>query len=152
MTVKPALRNVMTWDEVQAMRRAERFKGTPKGKTRLEQTVADTKQATVDDQSFRADVFKLDKGQCRCCGRKVQRTLGRVPKRAEVHHVHGRRGALRYEVRAALLLCLTCHERCTGKVADKLVIVASVTFTLTMKSGVETFTNTRHPVSFRKVA
>ncbi len=74
--------------------------------------------------------------------------LGRVPERGEVHHCHGRTGDLRFESKAALLACLGCHERLTGRVNDKLVIIPSKTFTL---NGQE-YTDARKPVTFRKVA
>lgn len=147
--VHPALRHVPTMAEIEAERRG---KPLTKGKTRLEETEAEKKLTYVDDKAFRADVFKLDKGKCRCCGRKVERVMERVAKRAEVHHVHGRRGSLRFEVRAALLLCLQCHEKCTGKVQEKCVIVATVTFDLQMKDGLHTFTNAREKVTFQRVA
>ena len=75
--------------------------------------------------------------------------LGRVPERGEVNHLHGRTGDLRFEVRAAALMCLTCHERFTGKVGGyKLIVVASKTFTI--RQG--TFTDARFTIKFERVA
>lgn len=123
-------------------------KPLPKGKTRL-QTAMDAKPLTkVDEQQFKAEVWRRDRSHCRCCGRKVQKTLGRVPARGEVHHLHGRTGDLRFESRAAVLLCLRCHERVTGRVNQhRVVVVASRTFT----TGQGTFTDARYPVTFRAV-
>jgi hypothetical protein len=119
----------------------------PKGPTRLQETKADTKVSKVDEQAFKAAVWKRDKSRCRCCGRKVIKTLARVPNRGEVNHIHGRGKDLRFEDRAALLLCLEDHERVTGKVNEKLVIVPTKTFTV----RTETYTDARAPVLFRKV-
>ena len=120
-----------------------------KGKTRLEVTVTQRPLTKVDEKAFRTDVWTRDKGHCRCCLRKVIRILDRVPERGEVHHIHGRGKDLRFEARAALLLCLTCHERITGKVnAHRLIVVATKTFTM---RG-ETFTDARSPVVFKETA
>ncbi len=123
-------------------------KPIPKGETRLQAHVKAKALVNIDEKAFRAEVWHRDKSKCRCCGRKVAKVLGRVPERGEVHHVHGRTGDLRFESRSALLSCLTCHERLTGRVNDKLVIVPSKTFTT--RQG--TFTDARFPVTFRKVA
>lgn len=129
---------------------ADRLANGPlwKGKTRLEQK-ADVKPLTVvDEKKFRQEVITRDKGHCRCCLRKVVKTIAHVAERQEVHHIHGRRGDLRFDSRAALLLCLRCHQRVTGKVNDKLRIVASKTFTTPQGE----FTDAREPVTFEKVA
>src|SRR5688572_26597012 len=95
---------------------AERVgKPIPKGKTRLQETVEARPLVKVTAADFKREVWTRDKNRCRCCGRKVQKILGRVPERGEVHHVHGRTGDLRFESKSALLLCLSCHERVTGK-------------------------------------
>lgn len=119
-----------------------------KGKSRLQDTKAEKKLALVDDKTFRIDVFTRDKGHCRCCKRKVSKTISRVPDRAEVHHIHGRRGDLRHEPRAAVLLCCECHEKVTGKVNAKLVIVASKTFHI---RG-QIYTDATFPITFERVA
>lgn len=120
----------------------------PKGKSRLQAGEAEKKLSVVDERKFKAEVWDRDKGLCRCCGRKVVRTMSRVPNRGEVNHIHGRIGDLRFEARAAVLLCLRCHERVTGKVNDRLVIVATKTFTILR----DVFTDARFPVKFQKVA
>lgn len=94
---------VPTLAEVAASR-----KGKPisKGASRLQLTVAAKKLTVVDDRTFKREVRERDRHQCRKCGRKVLQCVARIPERGEVHHVHGRRGDLRFETRAALLLCL----------------------------------------------
>lgn len=121
----------------------------PKGKTRLQETTEARTLTKVTEKDFKAEVWTRDKSHCRCCGRKVQKIVGRVPERGEVHHIHGRTGDLRFEARAAILLCLSCHEKVTGKVNQgRLVVVASKTFT--MRQG--TFTDAREPVKFQEAA
>lgn len=135
---------LITAEEVEAMR-----KGKPiaKGPTRLEDTVKDRKLTTVTAKDFKLAVWKRDKNRCRCCGRKVQKILDRVPERGEVHHCHGRTGDLRFEDKCALLLCATCHERVTGKVNDKLVIVP----TKFIEIRGEKYTDARAMVTFREM-
>lgn len=124
-------------------------KACPKPKTRLEEK-ADARPLTkIDEKQFKAEVWKRDGSRCRCCGRKVIKCLDRIPERGEVNHIHGRTGDLRFEVRAALLMCLQCHERFTGKVNQhRLIIVASKTFSI--RQG--TFTDATYPVQFQETA
>ena len=134
--------NVPTLAQVASERRG---KPIPKGKTRLEEKVEQRPLIKVDEKAFKAAVWKRDKAHCRCCLRKVSKILGRVPERGEVNHIHGRIGDLRFEVRSAILVCLQCHERFTGKVNQhRLQIVASKTFTI--RQG--TFTDATYPVIF----
>lgn len=124
-------------------------RAVPKGKTRLEVTAERRPVTKVDEKAFKADVWRRDHGHCRCCLRKVEKILDRVPQRGEVNHIHGRTGDLRFEVRAACLLCLTCHERFTGKVNQhRLTILASQTFTI--RQG--TFTDATFSVRFQELA
>lgn len=120
-----------------------------KGKTRLE-TKMDARPLTkVDEKTFKAEVWKRDRSHCRCCGRKVIKSIERIPERGEVNHIHGRTGDLRFEVRAALLMCLKCHERFTGRVnKHRLQIIATKTFTI--RQG--TFTDATYPVTFKEAA
>lgn len=121
----------------------------PKGQTRLELKVEAKPLTKVDEKKFKGDVWIRDKSRCRCCGRKVLKTMARVPERGEVNHLHGRTGDLRFEVRAAALMCLTCHERFTGRVGGyKLIVIASKTFTI--RQG--TFTDATFPIKFERVA
>lgn len=135
----------MTMAEVEKMRR-----GAPilKGKTRLEKTIEERPLTKVDDKAFKASVWHRDRNRCRCCGRKVLKIMGRVPERGDVHHCHGRTGDLRFEVRAAILTCLQCHEKLTGKVAFKLQAIPSKTFTIPQG----TFTDATFPIAFKSVA
>lgn len=131
-----------TMAEVQADRIG---KAIPKGKTRLEEKIEQRPLTKVDEKTFRAEVWKRDKDRCRSCKRKVQKVMGRVPERGEVNHIHGRTGDLRFEVRAAILMCLKCHERFTGRVNEhRLTIVPSKTFTT--RQG--TFTDATYAVRF----
>lgn len=125
---------------------SRRGKPISKGPTRLEVRIATLPITAQDDRTFRTAVWNRDRYHCRRCKKPVMRTLARVPERGEVHHVHGRVGDLKLEIRAALLLCLVCHERVTGRIQGKrLVIVASQTFTTTQG----TFTDARATVRFR---
>lgn len=128
--------------------RSRAGKPLPKGKTRLEARVEAKPLTVVDEKTFRAEVWKRDKSRCRCCERKVQKIMGRVPERGEVHHIHGRGKDLRFEARAALLLCLKCHEKVTGRVNHRLAIVATKTFRLRDAE----YTDAREPVIFKAVA
>ena len=134
-----------TRDEVEADRAG---KVITKGKTRLERAIEARPLTKVDEKAFKASVWHRDRKRCRCCGRKVQQVMGRVPERGEVHHCHGRTGDLRYEVRAAILTCAVCHERLTGKVAYKLTATPSKTFTI--RQG--TFTDATFPITFVRTA
>lgn len=134
-----------TMAEIEAERRGRPIS---KGKTRLEKTVEARPLTKMDEKTFKDAVWRRDRNRCRCCGRKVQKVMGRVPERGEVHHCHGRTGDLRYEDRAAILCCLQCHEKLTGKVAYKLQAIASKTFAT--KQG--TFTDAREPITFKRVA
>lgn len=138
----------MTMADVEAMRRS---KPILKGQSRLEETIAETKLTIVDEKAFKIDVRTRDRWCCRRCGRKVEQTMSRVPQRAEVHHIHGRRGDLRFESRCAILLCLECHEKCTGRVNEKWIVVATVTFTIPSMPGKE-LTDARERVTFERVA
>lgn len=120
-----------------------------KGPTRLEQRMEEKPLTRIDEKAFKAEVRKRDGNCCRSCGRKVVYVMDRIPERGEVNHLHGRRGDLRFEVRAALLMCLKCHERFTGKVnAHRLQIIPTKTFTT--RQG--TFTDATFPVVFKEIA
>ena len=120
----------------------------PKGESRLQRTVSTRKLRLVDAGAFRREVRTRDRFCCRKCGRKVLQCVARVPERGEVHHIHGRHGDLRFESRAALLLCLQCHEQITGRVNERWIIVASQTFTTRQGE----FTDARHLVTFERIA
>jgi hypothetical protein len=124
-------------------------KAIPKGKSRLEVRIDQKPLTVVDERAFKAEVWTRDQGRCRCCKRKVVKgLLKRVPERGEVNHIHGRVGDLRFDARAALLLCLLCHEKVTGRVNEKIVIVPSKTFRLHDTD----YADARAPVTFKRVA
>lgn len=85
----------------------------PKPQSRVEQARTRIKSDAKAAAAFRADVWKRDEGKCRLCGIKVKRILELRPDRGEVHHVRGRNVAPadRYNVKAALLLCGSCHAK-----------------------------------------
>lgn len=140
------LADLPTMAEVQADRAG---KPIPKGKTRLQETIDARPLTKVDEKAFKDEVWARDKKRCRCCRRKVERIMGRVPERGEVHHCHGRTGDLRFEARAAILVCLQCHEKLTGRVNEhRLTAVATKTFTI--RQG--TFTDARAPIVFKEAA
>lgn len=123
-----------------------------KGKSRLE-VKADAKPlTTVTDNQFKTTVWHRDRNRCRCCGRKVIKTLDRVPERGEVHHLHGRTGDLRFEDKAAVLVCLTCHERLTGRVSEKWTATGTKFFEVRDKSGLHNYIDARCPIHFMRAA
>ena len=138
--------NLPTMAEVEASRAG---KPIEKGKTRLEVKMDAKPLTKIDEKQFKTSVWTRDRKRCRCCGRKVIKSIERIPERGEVNHIHGRTGDLRFEVRAAILMCLKDHERFTGKVNQhRLQIIASKTFTI--RQG--TFTDATFPVTFKEVA
>jgi len=119
----------------------------PKGKTRAETNGEAEQRDTNLLNIWKARVFQRDKGICRCCGRKVKKTLEHVPQRAEAHHLKTRADkAVRYDVRNGLLVCLfPCHDGITtGKIA--VTQHARLMFTLDGKS----YINGSEPVEFRR--
>ncbi len=135
--------NLPTMAEVAAARKGPLLKG----KSRLQETKDEKTLTKVDEKAFKGSVWYRDRNRCRCCGRKVIKTISRVPNRGEIHHIHGRGKDLRFEVKAAILLCLEDHEKVTGRVAMKYVIVPTKQFTM---RG-DTFTDASYPVSFKRI-
>jgi hypothetical protein len=123
-------------------------KACPKGKTRLELKTDEKKVTVVDDRAFKKAVRDRDHLHCRKCLRKVRVVLELVDDRAEVHHIHGRRGDFRFDPIFALLLCAKCHEQVTGKVNEKYVIVGTVFIDVRGKQC----TDARQRVIFERVA
>ncbi len=145
MSDTPNLDGLMTLAEARAARAGQPI---VKGKTRLKERVEKRPLTKVDEKAFKASVWRRDRNRCRCCGRKVDKVLGRVPERGEVHHIHGRTGDLRFEDKAACLLCLTCHERVTGRVnARELIIYPSQTFLI----GQGRFADARCQLTFKEL-
>ncbi len=137
--------NLPTLAEVNAVRRA-----VPKGlePSRLQVKVAKAKDETKLEAAWKKAVWKRDGGACRWCKRKVRRCLDLVPDRGEVHHVSGRVVALiRWDRRNGVLLCASCHERITGKVAEKHVVASRSTFVVDHVS----YLNADKPVTFKRI-
>jgi len=88
----------------------------PKGPSRAEQNDQADKDDTRALNVWRAAIFKRDQGKCRCCGKKVKKTLELIPLRGEAHHLVSRaHKALRYDVRNGILLChFPCHHHVTN--------------------------------------
>ncbi len=81
--------------------------------------------------TWRKAVTKRDGLKCRWCRRKVVETLENLPQQAQTHHATPREHRpTRYDVRNGIRLCGTCHDRITGSVGEKAVIVAAATFSL----------------------
>ena len=137
--------NLPTLAEVNAERRA-----TPKGAepSRLQVKEAKRKDESKDEARWRAEVWKRDGGKCRWCGREVVKSLELRADRGECHHVSGRVvKAIRWDRRNGLLACATCHERLTGKVAEKHVIESKHTFSV---DGIQ-YINADKPVRFTRI-
>lgn len=127
------------------------YRGKPilKGKSRLEQTVEDTKSEVKQERAWKKAIWTRDGGQCRWCKRKVRKCLELVPDRGECHHVVPRENRItRWNPRAALLLCATCHQRVTGKVNERFLLVAKKTFTIDAVS----YPDMNQPVTFKRIA
>ncbi len=129
------------------------FHPQPKPESRLQDRKATKKDRDKAERDFKMAVWLRDGAKCRHCGRKVIKSVERIPNRGEVHHIHGRHGGLRFEVRAAILLCLEDHERCTGRVAEKWLIRSGKRFQLTWHGcDFGPYIDATYPVSFKRVA
>jgi len=94
-------------------------------------------------------VWKRDGHCCRWCKREAIKTIELVGQRGECHHVSGKVvKAIKWDRRNGLLLCLSCHERITGKVAEKFLIHSRHTFSI---DGIA-YINADKPVRFQRVA
>lgn len=120
-----AFDDLPTLAEVEADRVGKRIS---KGPSRLERRDDDRAITVVNDREFKRQVWARDQFRCRWCERKVFKTIQRISARGEVHHVHGRLGTLRHDVRCALLLCAGCHQLVTGAVDERWVIVGTKKF------------------------
>lgn len=142
-----AFANLPTLDQQQAIRRA-----MPKGSepSRLQRKVAKQKDEAKDERRFVQAVWKRDAGKCRWCGRVVRKCLDLAPDRGEVHHVSGRVvKAIKYDRRNGLLLCAgPCHERLTGRINERFLLVPSRTFVV---DGIA-YANADHGVRFKRIA
>lgn len=120
----------------------------PKGQTRLEEKTAKTKDEAKQRDAFRAAVIARDGKKCRHCRRKVVESIALVANRLEVHHLHGRIGALRFDARCALVLCAGCHQRVTGKVNDRLHVVQKAAHMRTLDG--KSYIDAGKPLAFRE--
>ena len=106
------------------------FHPQPKGASRLQVKAEAIKDERKEEAAWKKAVWKRDAGKCRWCHRAVIKCLETAPERGECHHVSGKVvKAIRWDRRNGLLVCATCHERLTGKVAEKHVIESKHTFT-----------------------
>lgn len=117
--------------------------------SRLQKKVADAKDERKEEAAWKNAVWKRDGAKCRWCHRGCRKCLELAPTRGEVHHVSGRViREIRWDRRNGLLLCATCHERVTGKVAEKHLIESKHTFSI---EGVS-YINADKPCRFVKIA
>lgn len=117
---------VYSWLKVPSLNEAiQTRRPVAKGPSRLERKVAAKPLKTVTDAQFKKAVRERDKMRCKRCGRKVKITMERDPLRAEVHHLHGRLGVLRHEDRCAILVCGSCHEKLSGRVNERYIVVGT---------------------------
>jgi hypothetical protein len=128
-----------------AVRRA-----TPKHQmqTRREAAATDDRLDHKQLDVWRKGVTKRDGLKCRWCRRKVVETIKAQPNQSQTHHATPREHKpTRYDVRNGIRLCGTCHDRITGTVGEKAIIVASQTFTL---NGRE-YPDMTHAVQFKVI-
>jgi|SRR3990167_4433218 len=86
----------------------------PKPETRLAERTRRTREDKRAELAFLRAVWDRDEGRCRVCGCRCVRTLSLHPRRGDVHHLYGRTvRALRFDPRAAILVCAKDHEALT---------------------------------------
>lgn len=121
----------------------------PKGPSRLAVKMA---KATSDAGAlviWRSKVFQRDAYRCRWCQGHVMRSVGLTAYQAQAHHLAPRAiKSVRYDVRNGLTLDANCHERLTGKVNEKWIVVGTKFFTV----GRQRFIDGDHPVTFQRIA
>lgn len=134
-----------TLAEAQQTRRAK-----PKGAepSRREEKAEKRTDEAREERAWHKAIKKRDGDTCRWCGRKVLDCLDRVPERREHHHVSGRvvRG-IRWRRENGLQLCGSCHDRVTGKVAEKFLIHSKHTFIVDEIA----YVNADKPVRYQRV-
>lgn len=120
-----------------------------KGASRSEVKAKDDAADERNLEAWRTAVYSRDEYICRCCKKKVHRTLEMVPDQANAHHIVGRAVKItRYDVRNGATLCRKCHERVTGAVNDKLVILGTKVFVI----GARKFIDATARLIFKKAA
>lgn len=113
-------------------------------RTKTEQRIDERKA----EAAWKKAVWTRDRGHCRWCRRVCRQCLDLAADRGEVHHVSGRVvRALRWDRRNGLLLCAACHERVTGRVAEKVLMHSRHTFTV---DGVR-YLDADRPVHFKRI-
>ncbi len=138
--------NLPTAAEVNAKPRA-----LPKGfgPSRRELKAEKVKSEAADERRWKKALRKRDGDECRWCKRHVKDCIERLPERRECHHVSGRVVvAIRWDVRNGLTLCGSCHDRVTGKVAERFLIHSKHTFEI---DGIA-YINADKPVRYQRVA
>lgn len=101
------------------------------------------------ERDWHKAIKKRDGDTCRWCGRKVTDCLERVPERREHHHVSGRVVVkIRWDVRNGIQLCGECHDKVTGTIGAKFVILSKRTFKV---DGVA-YINATRAVRFERAA
>jgi hypothetical protein len=125
-------------------------RAVPKGESRLQVSERAEKDEAKAEERWKASIWKRDKGLCRWCFRKVRKTIEHVSERGECHHISGKDiKAIRWDRRNGLLLCSgPCHERVTGRVNERWVILSRHKFKV---EGVK-YRNADMPVTFERVA
>ena len=107
------------------------WQSTANQPTRREEKDARRKSDEKQLDAWRKAVTKRDGLHCRWCRRKVVETLTCCPEQAQTHHATPREHwPTRHDPRNGIRLCGTCHDRITGTVGEKAIIVASATFRL----------------------
>lgn len=118
-------------------------------KTRREEKDGARKSDDKLLDGWRKAVTKRDGLKCRWCRRKVVETIERLPEQSQTHHATPREHRpTRYDVRNGIRLCGTCHDRITGTVGEKAIIVSSAVFVL---EGRE-YPDMSQPVNFKRIA
>ena len=111
----------------------QRKRATPKHEMSTAREEKDAKRKNDEKglDAWRKAVTKRDGLTCRWCRRKVVETLTACPEQSQTHHATPREHwPTRHDPRNGIRLCGTCHDRITGTVGEKAIIVASATFTL----------------------
>lgn len=118
-------------------------------KTRAEEAKAAEREDDKALEKWRLACRLRDKGKCRVCGRKVDVTLKRIPKRAECHHIERREfKPLRYDRRNGLTVHLEpCHDLLTR---HELVIVQDKKHLFQLEPGGKLYWNADHPMEFKR--
>lgn len=117
--------------------------------SRLTVATAEDKADAKAEAKWKAKIWTRDRGECRWCHRNVVKTLTLQPDQGHCHHVSGKVvKAIRWLVKNGLLLCRSCHEKLTGMVNERHLLVPSQTFEI---DGVA-YADADFPVDFKRVA